>query len=213
MSYCQIFPQSYSVSGKVTDIDMEPLVGVNIIVLGTDTGTASDENGNYKISNLSNGDYNLKFSAVGYENVLRQININNKPVHLDIIMKEKAVVTEQVIVTAGKREQLISDLPVSADVIPANEFSKKNFSNLEDALRYVPGVNMTEDQISIRGSSGYSRGAGSRVLLALDGIPFYTGDTGETIWEMIPTPVIQRVEIIKGAARTYEKTREKTMIE
>jgi outer membrane receptor for ferrienterochelin and colicins len=200
MSYCQIFPQSYSVSGKVTDIDMEPLVGVNIIVLGTDTGTASDENGNYKISNLSNGDYNLKFSAVGYENVLRQININNKPVHLDIIMKEKAVVTEQVIVTAGKREQLISDLPVSADVIPANEFSKKNFSNLEDALRYVPGVNMTEDQISIRGSSGYSRGAGSRVLLALDGIPFYTGDTGETIWEMIPTPVIQRVEIIKGAA-------------
>ena len=85
-------------------------------------------------------------------------------------------------------------------MIPSDEFSKKNISNLENALRYVPGVNMTEDQISIRGSSGYSRGAGSRVLLALDGIPFYTGDTGETIWEMIPTAVIKRVEIIKGAA-------------
>ncbi len=108
--------------------------------------------------------------------------------------------SQQVVVTAGKYEQKISDLPVSADIIPSDEFSKKNFTNFEDALRYAPGVNMTSDQISIRGSSGYSRGAGSRVLLALDGIPFYTGDTGETIWEMIPTAVIDHVEIIKGAA-------------
>ncbi len=196
----EIFPQTFSVSGKITDADLKPLDGVNIIILGTDNGTASDEKGNYRISNLSKGNYNLKFSAVGYEDVHQKIFIIDKPVHLDIRMKEKAVETEQVIVTAGKREQLLSDLPVSADVIHSNEFSKKNFYNLENALRYVPGVSMTEDQISIRGSSGYSRGAGSRVLLALDGIPFYTGDTGETIWEMIPTPVIQRVEIIKGAA-------------
>jgi len=59
---------------------------------------------------------------------------------------------------------------------------------------------MTDDQISIRGSSGYSRGAGSRVLLAIDGLPFYTGDTGETIWEVVPMTILDRVEIIKGAA-------------
>jgi outer membrane receptor for ferrienterochelin and colicins len=192
--------QSYSISGKVTDINNSPLVGVNIIITGTNIGTASDGNGYYKITNLSNGLYHLKFSAVGYQDVLSSVSLRGSSVTLNINMIEKPVETQQVIVTAGKREQYISDLPVSAAVIQADEFSKKNFSNLEDALRYVPGVSMTEDQISIRGSSGYSRGAGSRVLLALDGIPFYTGDTGETIWEMIPTPVIQRVEIIKGAA-------------
>jgi iron complex outermembrane receptor protein len=196
----RIFAQSFSISGKVTDVQLNPLPGVNIILQGTDFGTASNKNGIFNITNLSNGTYKLKFSAVGYEDVLRDVEIKNQSVKIDIKMETKAVETEQVIVTAGKREQYISDLPVSADVIKAEEFSKKNFSNLENALRYVPGVFMTEDQISIRGSSGYSRGAGSRVLLALDGIPFYTGDTGETIWEMIPTPVIQRVEIIKGAA-------------
>lgn len=196
----RIAAQTNSVSGKVTDAGNHPLVGVNIIVTGTGLGTFTDGTGNYRIGNLSNGDYDLKFSAVGYENVVRSIILKGESVILNITMVEKAVQTEQVIVTAGKREQYISDLPVSADVIKSDEFSKKNFSNLENALRYVPGINMTEDQISIRGSSGYSRGAGSRVLLALDGIPFYTGDTGETIWEMIPTPVIQRVEIIKGAA-------------
>ena len=108
--------------------------------------------------------------------------------------------SEQVVVTAGKYEQKISELPVSAEVVGSETFSKKNFSDLEDALRYVPGINMTDDQISIRGSSGYSRGAGSRVLLAIDGLPFYTGDTGETIWEVVPMTILDRVEIIKGAA-------------
>ena len=196
----EIAAQTYSVSGRITDMENKPLVGVNIIITGTAKGTSSNENGEYKIENLPNGNYKIKFSAIGYGDIIRNVLINYNPVTLSIRMTEQAVETEQIIVTAGKREQYISDLPVSADVIHSEEFSKKNFSNLENALRYAPGVNMTEDQISIRGSSGYSRGAGSRVLLALDGIPFYTGDTGETIWEMIPTPVIKRVEIIKGAA-------------
>jgi outer membrane receptor for ferrienterochelin and colicins len=196
----QLTAQSYSVSGRVVDKAGQPVIGVNIIILGTATGTSSDENGYYKIDDLAVGSYDIKFSAVGYADILKRITIEDKSVVLNVTMSEEAIETEQVIVTAGKREQYITDLPVSADVIHSDEFAKKNFSNLENALRYVPGVYMTDDQISIRGSSGYSRGAGSRVLLALDGIPFYTGDTGESIWEMIPTPVIQRVEVIKGAA-------------
>ena len=124
----------------------------------------------------------------------------NKPVTVDIVLIENPVETEQVIVTAGKYEQKISELPVSAEVLGEDLISKKNFTNLEDALKYIPGINMTEDQISIRGSSGYSRGAGSRVLLAIDGLPFYTGDTGETIWEVIPMTVLDRIEVVKGAA-------------
>jgi len=196
----ELTAQPYSISGRITDSGSHPLIGVNIIIIGTGTGTSSDVNGFYRIDNLTDRSYNIKFSAVGYEDVLKIIDLSNKSVQLNVTMVEKPVETEQVIVTAGKREQYITDLPVSADVIHSDEFAKKNFSNLENALRYVPGVYMTDDQISIRGSSGYSRGAGSRVLLALDGIPFYTGDTGETIWELIPTPMIRRVEIIKGAA-------------
>ncbi len=192
--------QSYSVTGVVTDTAGMPVTGVNIIVVGAGTGTSTDENGHYKIENLSAGGYTLRFSAVGYSQVTIDFSTEKKPQVINVTLRQKAVESPQVIVTAGKREQYLSDLPVSADIIPSDDFSKKNITNLENALRYVPGVNMTEDQISIRGSSGYSRGAGSRVLLALDGIPFYTGDTGETIWEMIPTAAIQRVEIIKGAA-------------
>ncbi|MCL4280007.1 MAG: TonB-dependent receptor, partial [Ignavibacteriaceae bacterium] len=115
-------------------------------------------------------------------------------------MIESVIQTDEVLITAGKYEQKKSDLTVSTEIISGSKFSERNFSNLESAMRYVPGVNMTEDQISIRGSSGYSRGTGSRALLAIDGLPFYTGDSGEIVWEMIPTLEIQRVEIIKGAS-------------
>jgi len=193
--------QTYSISGIVSDTLGNSLVGVNIILVGTDYGTSSDENGRYQISNLNPRNYTIEFSAIGFEKKgFENIIIKDKSIHLNVSLKETIIESDVILVTAGKYEQKKSDLPVSAEIISGTEFTERNFSNLEDALRYVPGVNMTEDQISIRGSSGYSRGAGSRALLAIDGITFYTGDTGETVWEMIPVTELQRVEIIKGAA-------------
>ena len=196
-----ISAQTYNISGKVTDSKLNPIPGVNVILVNTNYGAATDENGNYVIDNLSAGIYTIEFSAIGFEkNRTENISIENKSITINITLKETAIETEEVLVTAGKYEQKKSDLPVSAEVIHSKEFTERNFSNLEDAMRYVPGLNMTEDQISIRGSNGYSRGTGSRALLAIDGLPFYTGDSGDIIWEMIPVLELQRVEIIKGAA-------------
>lgn len=193
--------QTYSIIGKVTDTKSKPIPGVNVILVNTNYGAATDENGNYKIIDIPSGVYTIEFSAIGFEkNRKENISVENKSVTVDIILIETVVVTEEVIVTAGKYEQKKSDLPVSVEIIHSEELTKRNFSNLEDAMRYVPGLNMTEDQISIRGSNGYSRGTGSRALLAIDGLPFYTGDSGDIVWEMIPVLELQRVEIIKGAA-------------
>lgn len=196
-----ISAQTYSISGKVTDSKLNPIPGVNVILVNSNFGAATDENGNYEITDLSAGVYIIEFSAIGFEKIRTEnISIENKSITIDITLKEAAIETEEVLVTAGKYEQKKSDLPVSAEIISGKEFSERNFSNLEDAIRYVPGVTMTEDQVSIRGSNGYSRGTGSRALLAIDGLPFYTGDSGDIIWEMIPVLELQRVEIIKGAA-------------
>ncbi len=200
LTFVNAFSQGLSIKGIVEDSTSVPLPDVNVIILGTDLGAATDFNGRFEIKNLNPGNYIVQFSAIGYKTKRIKVTLKNISIVLDVKLSQTVLQSQQVVVTAGKYEQKISDLPVSADIIPSDEFSKKNFSNFEDALRYAPGVNMTSDQISIRGSSGYSRGAGSRVLLALDGLPFYTGDTGETIWEMIPTAVIDHVEIIKGAA-------------
>ena len=194
------FAQTYSISGKVVDSKSKPVPGVNVVLIGTNFGAATDEIGNYEITNLMPGTYTIEFSAVGFEKNRKNLKVQDKSITLDVVLKEAVIESEEVLITAGKYEQRKSDLPVSSELITGKEFTERNFSNLADAVRYVPGVTMTEDQISIRGSSGYSRGTGSRALLAIDGLPFYTGDTGEIVWEMIPVTEIQRVEIIKGAA-------------
>ena len=194
------FSQTFSLRGHVADIEGKPLLGVNVYLEGEEKGSASDQNGFYEIKNIPPGNYLLIFSIIGYKSKKINISIENEDLELRILLEAAPVQSEQVVITAGKYEQKISELPVSADVIQSAELSEKNAVNIKEALRHVPGVNMVEDQISIRGSSGYSKGAGTRVLAAIDGIPFYTGDTGEIIWEAVPTTQIERVEIIKGAA-------------
>lgn len=193
--------QQLSISGVVKDTEGNPLIGANVVLVETNRGAAADKNGYFEIKNLDAGYYALEVSMIGYRTEkIYDIRLTDKSLRLEITLELAAIESEQVIITANKYEQNINELPVSAEVIPFERMVRKNFTNLEDAMRYVPGVNMTSWQISIRGSSGYSRGAGTRVLLAFDGIPFYTGDTGEIIWESLPITQVERVEVIKGAS-------------
>jgi outer membrane receptor for ferrienterochelin and colicins len=191
--------QTYIVYGVIKDTEGRTLPHVNVIVTELSTGAASDVKGAYSIKGLKPGEYTLEFSSIGYRKVVRSIELN-RDTRLNVVMQTEAVSTDQVVVSAGKHAQRLSDLPVSAAVLESRDILRYNHSNLRDALKYVPGVNLIEDQLSIRGSSGYSRGAGARVLMAIDGIPLYTGDTGEIIWEAIPVNEVETVEIIKGAS-------------
>lgn len=193
--------QSGVIRGRVTDASGKPLPGAGIIIAGTLRGTTASSSGSYVLSGLKPGTYSIEASMIGYKRQTSQaVELNNNEITLNFTLEETAIQSGQVIVTAGKFEQQLLDLPVSAAVISGEDISRKNFISLDQALRYAPGVSMNFDQVSIRGSSGYSRGAGTRVLVAFDGIPLYTGDTGEIIWEIIPVTEIERTEIIKGAA-------------
>jgi iron complex outermembrane receptor protein len=158
--------------------------------------------GEYRIADVPGGRRALVFSIVGYLREIRpDVTVEEgKETLLDVAMTGSAIQAEQVVVTASKREQSLQDVPVSISVLDAAEISERNSISLEDALRYIPGVNMTGTQVNIRGSSGYSLGAGSRVLMLLDGIPFLAGDTGELNFESIPMGQVERIEVVKGAS-------------
>ena len=178
-----------------------PLEGVNVVIQGTTVGAATDQDGRFEIEGLAGDAVTIMVSMIGYESVrLDTIRVPTGAAGpLEIRLVPTAIETEQIIVTASRREQRAREVPVSLAVISAASLIDRNIVTMDDALRYVPGVNLLEDQVNIRGSSGYSRGVGSRVLLLLDGLPFITGDTGEINWETIPVGDVERVEVIKGA--------------
>ena len=179
----QGFSAGGSIIGKVTsqaEGQPEPLVGAVVLVQGSVRGTTTNIRGEYRITDLPAGKYTLVFSIVGYQRSTRTgitVEEGGEAV-VNVSLVSSPVQFDQVVVTASKRPQSLEEVPVSLSVLDANEIRHRNAMVLDDALRYIPGVNMTGFQVNIRGSSGYSRGAGSRVLMLLDGIPFITGDTG-----------------------------------
>ncbi|MBI3579749.1 MAG: TonB-dependent receptor, partial [Ignavibacteriales bacterium] len=178
-----------------------PLVGANVMIKGTFLGAVTNVHGEFRIYRIPVGIYTIEASFVGYQRKKFDgiIIKEGEEYTLSLQLMPSAIQAEEIVVTASRREQSLQEVPVSVSTVTAKTIAERNSVTLDDALRYVPGVNLLQDQINIRGSTGYSRGVGSRVLLLLDGLPFITGDTGEINWESIPTHQIERIEVVKGA--------------
>ncbi|MFN0157890.1 MAG: TonB-dependent receptor [Bacteroidota bacterium] len=200
---CVALSQMGTLEGKVVgSSDPVPLPGVNVLLRGTQRGTVTATDGTFRIKDVPPGVYTISFSLVGYQRESQSgiVIASGETTQVDLTLTSLPILTEGVVVTASKREQSLQEVPVSISVADAASLSFRNTITLDDALRYVPGVNLTEYQVNIRGSSGYSRGVGSRVLMLVDGIPFLTGDTGELNFESLPIGQVERIEVVKGAS-------------
>jgi iron complex outermembrane receptor protein len=86
------------------------------------------------------------------------------------------------------------------DIIKADKIATTIASSLETVINQTPGIDVLDGQPRIRGGSGYSYGAGSRVLVLVDDLPILTPDAGDVKWDYLPVENISQVEIIKGAS-------------
>ena len=190
---------SQVISGKVLDKKTnEPLIGVNII-LSNVNGTTTDLNGKFEIS-LKDQEETITFKYIGYKTISKVLSDVEDLRNLEILMKSDVQQVSTVVVSAGKFEQKIEEITVSMEVISPSLIENKNTTNIQTAMDQIPGVNITDGQANIRGGSGWSYGAGSRVLVMVDDMPLISGDAGQVQWKLIATENINQVEVIKGAS-------------
>jgi outer membrane receptor for ferrienterochelin and colicins len=195
-------PAHGTLIGTIKDAETgQAVVGANVTLQGTFLGAATDASGRFAIVHIPVGTYVVAISMIGYERLKTEgVKVaGDETRSLAIVIHSLPIQSEPVIITANRREQSFQEVPVSVSTVSAKMIADRNNVTLDDALRYVPGVNMMSDQVNIRGSTGYSRGVGSRVLVLLDGLPYITGDTGEINWETIPMFEVERIEVVKGA--------------
>ena len=194
------YSQTATIKGKITDRkSKETIPGVNII-LEDKTGGSSDANGNYLIS-VSPGKHQVSYSFIGYRNELRSIEVHSgETISINVEINEEVEVISEIVVSAGKFEQKISDVTVSMEVIKPTMIENTNTISMDAVVSQIPGVDVMDDQPSIRGGSGYSYGAGSRVMMLVDDMPILSADIGDVKWNFIPTENVSQVEIIKGAS-------------
>ena len=197
---CNLTIYSQTISGTITDANNnEELIGANII-LENGGGTSTDVFGKYTL-NTEEGTQKVTFKYIGYEDIVKEITINkgeNKTIN--VALKSSSEQLSTVVVSAGRFEQKIEEITVSMEVIKPTLIENKNTTQIETAMDQIPGVNITDGQANIRGGSGWSFGAGTRVLVMVDDMPLISGDAGQAQWSLIATENINQVEVIKGAS-------------
>ena len=189
-----------TIKGVITDYETkEPLIGVNII-LTEGGGTSTDLFGKYNLK-LKSGKQNLIFKYIGYKEIVKEIQLNkDDAITLNIALQNSEEQLSTIVVSAGRFEQKIEEITVSMEVLKPSLIENKNTTNIQTAMDQVPGVNITDGQANIRGGSGWSYGAGTRVLVMVDDMPLISGDAGQAQWSLIATENINQIEVIKGAS-------------
>lgn len=191
--------QNGILKGKVTDKSSgEALIGANVI-LDNGTGAAVDINGKYSIS-AEPGTYIVTYKFIGYEDHQEKVTITaGKTIEINVQLSEGNQL-DDVVVSASKFEQKIGEVAISMNVIKPDLVDNKAVMTPEQIVDQCPGVEIKENQISIRGGSGFSYGSGSRVLLMVDDMPMLAPDAGDVKWNALPIENMEQIEVLKGAS-------------
>ncbi len=164
------YAQTFSVSGKVTDENGMPLLGVNVIVKDQTRGTTTDYDGNFTIQNLSSGDV-LQFSYLGF--VPREVTVSEQE-SLNIVLETDQQSLDEVVVI-GYGTQTKKEITGAVSVVGSETIEELNPARVEQALQgRVAGVNITSTSgspgsgstISIR---GISTNGNNSPLILVDG--------------------------------------------
>lgn len=208
-----VLAQNGTVSGTVKDNNQAPLLGVNVSIKNTIKGTQTDENGNFEISHLENGDYTLLISYLGFKTREIPFSVsNNQNTTLETItLYEGNEILSEVVINGERRNKFsrkktayVSKLPLK-DIentqvysTVTNELLKSQVvTNFDDALKNATGVEQLWTSTGRGGDgAGYFSLRGFSVQPQLvNGLPGLTNGT-------INPANIERIEVLKGPSAT-----------
>lgn len=193
--------QSVNINGKVIDaVSGESIAGATVS-LDSVAIAATDINGSFNVSTLI-GRHVLTVKMVSFntERLVMNLTGNDETQIIIIRLTPSSQELGTVVISAGKFEQRIEEVTVSMEVVKPSAIHEKNTVTMEDAIDQIPGVNIVDGQANIRGGSGWSYGAGSRVQVLVDDLPQLTADANDAKWTFLPTENLEQVEVIKGAS-------------
>ncbi len=190
-----------TIAGVVVDsADASLLQGATVRVLNTSVGAISSRKGQFVFHGLRSGSYVVDVTLLGYTHAKVKCSVSDKDsIFLRIELVPQAIQSSEIVVSANKRVQAVQDVPLSIAVVDASALANRNSTKLDEALRYVPGVNVAQSQVDIRGTSGFAYGLGSRTSLLLDNFPMLSADNGDISFDALPMFAINRIEIVKGS--------------
>ena len=148
------------VNGIVTDQDGRSMAGANIIIEGTNIGSASDSEGRFSFQFEPEGDFVIVASYIGYSSFRQTYQASDALMDLTIVLDQGNLFGQEVTVMARKKEETIKEVPISMVAMRKETIEDMGATSIEDLTVMVPNVfvreNPSVDNFNIRGISGLS---------------------------------------------------------
>ncbi len=213
------FAQFGSITGKIVDnVTGEELPGANVYVVELQKGASSDVNGDFTISAVPNGTYNVRVTYIGYLRQDLTVTVEGET-SLNLFLEEDIAGLEEIIVTGQGQAIDKKRLSTTVDVITAKDLENIPAQRLDQVLQ----ANLPNSQVRLAsgqpGTSSLIRGRGVNSALTsttpvvyIDGVrvdntnganrSIGTGGAQSSALADIPIENIERIEVIKGGAAT-----------
>ncbi|HYF45978.1 MAG TPA: TonB-dependent receptor, partial [Acidimicrobiales bacterium] len=180
--------QTGKLAGRVTDESGQPVIGANVLVVGTTIGAAADVDGNYAIIHVPPGTHSVRFSSIGYQTqVVEGVRVStNQTTTLDVVLTEEVIGAEEVVVVA---ERPIVDVTLTSTMaaLSQEDIAVLPVQELAEIVELQAGV-----------VDGHFRGGRlGEVQYQVDGVtvnnPFDNANTLE-----LDRSVLEEVQVISG---------------
>ena len=190
--------QTQTVKGTVIDNEGEPLIGANVVVVGTTNGVSTDVDGNYSLKNVASG-AKLRFSYVGY--ATREIAVKGQTV-INVTLEPEASMLDEV-VAIGYATVRRKDLTAATASVGGAELARVPATTAAQALTgKAAGVNIitqsgapgADINITVRGGTSITQG--SEPLYIVDGFKMDHGLQNVDIND------IETIDVMKDASAT-----------
>lgn len=170
--------QAQTVTGIITDAGTgDPLPGVNILVIGTSTGTATDINGHYSLQVESLQD-TLRFSFIGYKT--KKVPISGRAT-IDVTLKSTVIASGNQLVVVGYGSKKKKDITGAISEVNTKDIKTRTYKDVQQVLQgTTPGVIVQDEggnptsspSIHIRGMGGINS---EPPLYIVDGVVYDGG--------------------------------------
>lgn len=178
----------------------ESIPFATIMILGTNRGAVSNEEGQFEFRKLAAGKYTLRVQVMGYKTQEKTITVGAEAtsvVHFQ--MEEESFMTDEVVVSANRNEVSRKAAPVVVNVMSAKLFETVNSTDLAKSLNFQSGLRVENNcqncgfpQVRINGLEGpYSQ-------ILINSRPIISALSGVYGLEQIPVNMIERVEVVRG---------------
>ena len=191
-----------NVSGVVTTSDFGPIAGINVVIDGTFTGSATDPDGRFALQvDFADGPRVLRVSYTGYET--QRVTVSGPTNGLEVVLDPQVLQGGDVVVSASRQEETILEAPVTIERIGTAALARMPATEIIASMDRLKGVDVSRSSMLISSIStrGFNSAKAERVIQLVDGVDFmdpvlslYAGNlTG------VPEIDVEGVEIVYGA--------------